>query len=68
MLIDSNAPPMALPSVLRQAGVADPASKLFETLRRVPQPSSRAVARSTFKRVTGARRLARVSVAWPVCP
>ena len=62
VLIDSNAPPMALPSALRRAGVSELASSLLGTLRMFLEASSQAVARSMFKRTMSAHRLARVSV------
>ena len=62
VLIDTSAPPMALPCALRLAGISDHVSSLFESPRRVLQTSKEAVARSTLKRTVRAHRLARLFV------
>ena len=62
VLTGTNAPPMALPSAMRRAGVSEHASSLFDTLRQALQPSPQEVARSMFRRTMCAHPLARVSV------
>ena len=64
VLIDTGAPPMALPCALRRAGVSEPASSLLDAVRRVVLPSKDSVARSMFKRTMRARRLARLSAVY----